>query len=200
MIYPHTYEDKIGMNEIRALLRSHCLSPLGLQRVEEMKFLTDGELLRELHRQLGEYVRLQEETDGLPEQGYYDLRPTLLRIRIEGTYIEVDEMFQMQRSLETIEAIVEILKIEKLKIESFAETEQEEDNDSEEIPYPALTRMLVSRLTSHDKYFNISMFQFNPSDFPDSRQIRAREGQCFVRAGTYPSRVGKHRRQHQSRA
>ena len=162
MIYPHTFEEKIGMNEVRALLRAHCLSPLGLQRVEEMAFLTDGEQLRELHRQVGEFVRLQEETDGLPEQGYYDLRPVLQRIRIEGTYIEVDEMFQLKRSLETIEAIVDKLKIEKLKIERLADAEQEEDNDSEEIPYPALSRMLVSRLTSHDEQrpiFNISIFQ-----------------------------------------
>ena len=50
MIYPHTYEEKIGMDEVRTLLRSHCLSPLGQQRVEEMTFLTDGTTLRELHR------------------------------------------------------------------------------------------------------------------------------------------------------
>ena len=56
MIYPHTFEEKIGMDEVRALLRSHCLSPLGQQRVEEMAFQTDGDQLRELHRQVGEFV------------------------------------------------------------------------------------------------------------------------------------------------
>ena len=136
MIYPHTFEEKIGMSEVRALLRTHCLSPLGLQRVEEMTFLTDGEQLRELHRQVGEYVRLQEETDGLPEQGYYDLRPVLQRIRIEGTYIEVDEMFQLKRSLETIEAIQKVLS---------PLPPQGENPTSSEIPYPALSRMIAAR-------------------------------------------------------
>ncbi len=136
MIYPHTFEEKIGMSEVRALLRTHCLSPLGLQRVEEMTFLTDGEQLRELHRQVGEYVRLQEETDGLPEQGYYDLRPVLQRIRIEGTYIEVDEMFQLKRSLETIEAIQKALS---------PLPPQGENPTSSETPYPALSRMIAAR-------------------------------------------------------
>ena len=136
MIYPHTFEEKIGMSEVRALLRTHCLSPLGLQRVEEMTFLTDGEQLRELHRQVGEYVRLQEETDGLPEQGYYDLRPVLQRIRIEGTYIEVDEMFQLKRSLETIEAIQKVLS---------PLPPQGENPTSSETPYPALSRMIAAR-------------------------------------------------------
>ena len=139
MIYPHTFEEKIGMSEVRALLRTHCLSPLGLQRVEEMTFLTDGEQLRELHRQVGEYVRLQEETDGLPEQGYYDLRPVLQRIRIEGTYIEVDEMFQLKRSLETIVAIQKTLSPLPRQGESLT---------SFETPYPALSRMVASHLSN----------------------------------------------------
>ena len=126
MIYPHTYEDKIGMTEIRALLRSHCLSPLGQQRVEEMSFQTDGALLRELHQQVGEFARLMAETDTFPDQGYYDLRPTLRRIRIEGTYIEVEEMFSLKRSLEAIESIITLL------------SRTEEDT----LPYPALTRMV----------------------------------------------------------
>ena len=127
------------MSEVRALLRTHCLSPLGLQRVEEMTFLTDGEQLRELHRQVGEFVRLQEETDGLPEQGYYDLRPVLQRIRIEGTYIEVDEMFQLKRSLETIVAIQKTLS---------PLPRQGESPTSFETPYPALSRMVASHLSN----------------------------------------------------
>ena len=58
MIYPHTFEEKIGMTEIRGLLNGHCLSTLGEQRVQEMKFLTDCAQLRELHQQVGELARL----------------------------------------------------------------------------------------------------------------------------------------------
>ncbi len=92
------------------MLTAQCLSPLGEQRVAEMTFLTDAARICECHRQTGEFARLMQEVDDFPDQGYYDLRPTLHRIRVEGTFIEVDEMFSLQRSLETIASIVSKLK------------------------------------------------------------------------------------------
>ena len=41
MIYPQNFEQKIGFDEIRTLLTGHCLSTLGIERVVQMKFLTD---------------------------------------------------------------------------------------------------------------------------------------------------------------
>ena len=176
MIYPHTFEEKIGMTEVRGLLSGHCLSALGRQRVEEMAFLTDGAQLRELHQQVGELARLLEEGDGFPEQGYYDLRPTLHRIRIEGTFIEVDEMFQLKRSLETIEAIVMKLKVGKLKVESYAGTERANEisadaernrynglseENTDEMIYPALARMAATRLCGDASTFNFQLSTFN---------------------------------------
>ncbi|MBO4802270.1 MAG: Smr/MutS family protein [Bacteroidaceae bacterium] len=148
MIYPHTFEEKIGMSEVRALLRAQCLSPLGLQRVEEMAFLTDGAQLRELHQQVGEFVRLTEEEDGFPEQGYYDLRPTLRRIRIEGTFIEVEEMFSLKRSLETISEIIQ--KTQPLPVKEGSDYHSEVEKSVEEVNYPALSRMVASHLSNGD--------------------------------------------------
>ena len=65
MIYPNTFEDKIGMTEIRQMLKQHCLSPLGHERVEQMAFLTDAKRIRQLHTEVGELARLEAETDGL---------------------------------------------------------------------------------------------------------------------------------------
>ena len=41
MIYPDNFEDKIGFNEIRLLLKERCLSTLGKEEVDEMSFTTD---------------------------------------------------------------------------------------------------------------------------------------------------------------
>ena len=126
MIYPATFEEKIGMTEVRAMLKGHCLSTLGEGRVDEMTFTSDAERIAEWHRQVGEFNRLLEERD-FPEQGYYDLRPVLSRIRIEGTYMEVDELFALKRSLETIGGIVSMLATRE---------------EGEEVLYPALSRMV----------------------------------------------------------
>ena len=126
MIYPQTFEEKIGMKEVRAMLRAHCLSTLGEQRTEEMTFTSDAKRLCELHQQVGEFVRITEEHDDFPDQGFYDLRPTLQHIRIEGTYIEVDEMIALKRSLESIGGILSLIA---------------HQTDDETPQYPALKAM-----------------------------------------------------------
>ena len=145
MIYPQTFEEKIGMKEVRAMLRAHCLSSLGEQRTDEMAFTSDAKLLCELHQQVGEFVRLTEEHDDFPDSGFYDLRPTLYHIHIEGTYIEVDEMFALKRSLETIINIQKTLSPLPLKGESGYQSKT--DEKKEDLPYPALSRLVHSRLS-----------------------------------------------------
>ena len=147
MIYPQTFEEKIGMTDIRSMLRAHCLSTMGQQRVEEMSFISDASRLMELHQQVGEFVRLKEEHDDFPDSGFYDLRPTLQHIRIEGTYIEVDEMFALKRALECIEGIKKTIKDSHpaLPAKEGANTQQDKASSTETIPYPALSRMVASR-------------------------------------------------------
>ena len=117
------------MDEVRKLLRQQCLSPLGEQRVDGMTYLTDASRLNELHQQVGEYARLMQEESNFPDEGYYDLRPVLRRIRVEGTYMEVDEMFALQRSLSSIAAIITFF------------------NADDERPYPALSRMVEGAMS-----------------------------------------------------
>ena len=38
MIYPQNFEQKIGFDQIRQLLKDKCLSTLGEERVTDMKF------------------------------------------------------------------------------------------------------------------------------------------------------------------
>lgn len=41
MIYPENFENKIGFDRIRNLLKEKCLSPMGHERIDSMKFLED---------------------------------------------------------------------------------------------------------------------------------------------------------------
>ena len=43
MIYPDNFENKIGFNEIRKMLRERCLSPLGKEQVDKMAFSDEAE-------------------------------------------------------------------------------------------------------------------------------------------------------------
>ena len=93
-----TLEEKIGFNEIRAMLHSYCLSPLGHERVDAMQFLAEHEAVTTLHQQLTELNYILQTSTEQPEQDFFDLRGDIHRIRIEGTWLE-EQTIRKGRSL-----------------------------------------------------------------------------------------------------
>lgn len=109
MIYPSNFENKIQFSEIRSLLKGYCLCQLGKDKVDEMAFSGDVAVINTMLRQTREFRRLQEERDDFPLQFFFDMRESVKRIRLEGTHLEENEIFDLRRSLETIAAIVRFL-------------------------------------------------------------------------------------------
>lgn len=139
MIYPDNFEQKIGFNEIRGMLCERCLSTLGKEQVEQMAFSEDVSLVNEWLLQVREFRRLLEEEEDFPLQFFYDMRASIARIRLENTHLEEDELFDLRRSLSTIDAIVRFLN------RSEDDDAEEEQNDGwrveKKYPYPALHRL-----------------------------------------------------------
>lgn len=127
MIYPQNFEQKIGFDQIRQLLKDKCLSTLGEERVNEMNFSDHFEEVDELLNQVAEFVRIIQEEDNFPDQFFFDVRPSLKRIRIEGMYMDEQELFDLRRSLETIRDIVRFL--------------QRNDEEESDCPYPSLKKL-----------------------------------------------------------
>ena len=109
MIYPNNYEHKIGFDEIRTLLKGHCLSTLGKEKVDEMAFSADHAQINEWLQQVREFRRLRQEADDFPMQYFFDVRKAVARIRLENTHLEENEVWDLRRSLETITNIVKYL-------------------------------------------------------------------------------------------
>ncbi|MBD9146161.1 MAG: endonuclease MutS2 [Bacteroides clarus] len=128
MIYPQNFEQKIGFDQIRQLLKEKCLSTLGEERVTDMAFSDRFSEVEERLDQVTEFVRILQEEDNFPAQYFFDVRPSLKRIRVEGMYLDEQELFDLRRSLETIRDIVRFLQ----------KSEDEEENTS---PYPCLKRL-----------------------------------------------------------
>lgn len=120
MIYPHNFEQKIGFDNIRQLLKDKCLSTLGEERVEEMAFSNIHSTISEQLDQTVEFVRIIQEEDAFPDQYFFDVRPSLKRIRVEGMYLEEQEVFDLRRSLETIRDIVKFLSHNDKAEEDFS--------------------------------------------------------------------------------
>ena len=105
-----TLEEKIGFNEVRAMLHGYCSSPLGHERVDAMQFLTEHEGVTRLHQQLAELSYILQTSTELPEQDFFDLRPDIHRIRIEGTYLEEQTIWELLRALRTLHGWVAIVR------------------------------------------------------------------------------------------
>ena len=113
MIYPKNYEQKIGFDEIRRLLKEQCLSTLGKEKVDEIAFSDDAIIVNEQLCQVREFRRLLQATEK-PEMNYFfDVRESVTRIRMENTHLEEDELYDLRRSLETIGKIVDFLNKEE---------------------------------------------------------------------------------------
>lgn len=98
MIYPVDFERKIDFVPIREYLRNRCGSALAKEKVEAMAFLTKVSQIRPLLEQTAQMVSLMADgTFTLPELNGTDLRENLARVRIEGLFLDEEELFEVRK-------------------------------------------------------------------------------------------------------
>ncbi len=107
-----------------------------------MHFSDDANEITEWLSQIRDLRKMKEEREDLPLQHFYDMRDSIARMRLEGTHMEEEELFNLKKSLDTIDALIKIVRNDNI----------EEDSESEEPltpkealgygkAYPALYRM-----------------------------------------------------------
>jgi DNA mismatch repair protein MutS2 len=110
MIYPENFEFKIGFDRIRRLLSEKCLSPMGAEQVESISFIDDFDTLSHDLSATFEFQQLLQFEDFFPSDHYFKISDCLAKIRVQGTFPEVQEVFDMKRSLETARSIIGFFK------------------------------------------------------------------------------------------
>lgn len=145
MIYPKTFEDKIGFNEIRTLLRERCLSSLGKEEVDKITFMDNVKAINTQLSRVREFRRLQEEEENFPLNYFFDVRQSVARLRLEGTHMEEDELFDLRRSLGTVNDIVTYLN----RTDEGAAVAATDDGWRKDpvYPYPALHELAEGVVT-----------------------------------------------------
>jgi len=126
MIYPENFESKIGFDRIRELLSEKCLSPMGIDKVGKIRFSDNYDIIREQLSLTSEFQQLLRFEENFPSDNFYSFSECLEKIRIEGTFPEVRELFDLKRSLETVKSILNFFR------------------NREEVKYPALKKMCSS--------------------------------------------------------
>lgn len=106
------------------------MSTLGTEWVDEhVTFHSNYEEVKELLDQAADYKLLTEEEDEVGDEQFYDVRQPLMRIRPERTFMEEIEIFDLKRSLQTVNSVHAII------------SSREGSSEDSPLKYPALYRM-----------------------------------------------------------
>lgn len=111
MIYPASFEEKIGFNTIRELVKNHCISDMGREMVDQLQYSDSFELIEKQLQETQEFKQVLLLEDPFPAQDYFDLRPVLSRLHIDGTYIELDELAALRAFINMIIQVFVYFKI-----------------------------------------------------------------------------------------
>ena len=106
MIYPNNFEQKIGFKSIRQMLSAHCISAMGLEKVENVAFSNDRNFIIKSLEQTEEFIHLLQTGIPFPARDFHDLREAFHRVQIDGTCLNVEDLFALKPSLNVLEAIL----------------------------------------------------------------------------------------------
>lgn len=137
MIYPGNFETKIGFNEIRTLLRGRCLSAMGVDEVNKMDFSTDAVLINKQLATVKEFRSILDDDTDFPMQNYNDLRSSLVRIQIKGTYLDESELFCLRNTMDTLSGMVKFLTATEMQKGAYGKDAE----NTATYKYPLLAEM-----------------------------------------------------------
>ncbi len=155
MLYPQNIEIKLGFDKIRERLNELCVSTLGRNFVDKIRFSDNYDLIQKMIRQVDEMKNiLQFEPTAFPSQNYLDVNYQLSKASIEGAFLTEEEFFNVKLSLRTIQECLrffdkkepeEFPQLRELVGSAFQERNKDEENTKQgHAPQIAIRSLLDS--------------------------------------------------------
>ena len=110
MLYPEKFEQKIGFDKLKEIIRQNCLSSLGQFYADKIRFSSNYQHVKKLVDQTSEFRKILQLQEPFPQKNYYDVTEFIGKARMEGAYLEVEEIYWLRASLQTIEEIISYLR------------------------------------------------------------------------------------------
>lgn len=105
MIYPDNFEQKIDFVRVREAVKGCCLGEVGRWLTDKMRFMPKAADVRNRLAEVSEFMQLLQSQVDFPTDYFFDLRPLFDKMRVEGSFAEAEEIFNLYRSLSTAKAI-----------------------------------------------------------------------------------------------
>ena len=106
MIYPSTFETRIGFDAVRRELERHCVSALGAANVPLLRFSTRRDEVIRWLEETNEFLSILQTGKEFPLSYYFDLRVVLKEISTPGTFLSAERLFDLQRLLVTVSQVL----------------------------------------------------------------------------------------------
>ena len=106
MLYPENCEERLGFNEVRQLVRQHCLSTMGQNLVDKMQVMSKYDQIDKFLRQTKEFKSILENQEPLQINTFFDIKVLAEKIRVEGSYLIEEELFKIYTSLQTVFSVI----------------------------------------------------------------------------------------------
>ena len=110
VLYPKNFEEKIGFDKVREKIKSLCISDLGREKSDRIRFSTSPAFISRLIEQVEEFREILEMEENFPLEHCIPMRESLEKIRIEGKYMEQEEVFQLRLNQSTIKNVLGFFK------------------------------------------------------------------------------------------
>lgn len=101
MPYPKHIEQKLEFDQIKELLLKKCISEMGEQYVDKIRFVNRYDVLEKLLLQVKEFKTILTEDTPFPAEHYYNIESSLKKAAIEGTFLSEEEFHQLRLLLQT---------------------------------------------------------------------------------------------------
>ncbi|WP_199119016.1 endonuclease MutS2 [Pedobacter sp. ASV28] len=113
MLYPENCEERLGFNEVRQLVRQHCLSTMGQNLVDKMQVMSKHDQIDKFLRQTKEFKSILENQEPLQISTFFDIKVLVDKIRVEGAYLVEEELFKIYTSLQTVFSVIRFFEDRK---------------------------------------------------------------------------------------
>lgn len=110
MIYPDTFEQKLYFHKIREFIIDGCLSEMGRERAEKMSFSDHFDNVISWLQQTHEMMHIADDGQEMPAGNFFDLRKPLKKLRVDGLFLEVNELFDLRRALGSVRDILRFIQ------------------------------------------------------------------------------------------
>ena len=110
MIYPDNFENRIGFDTIRNMLKGKCLGDSAKLLVEDVCFCNNIEIIRQQLDETSEMMQICMLKDNYPSSSYPSVENIAQKIKVEGTCLQLFEIIDIRTILENIRNLKHFFK------------------------------------------------------------------------------------------